>query len=260
MAARITRMTKRRLGDILRAEGMLTDEQFKQALIEQRQNNMFLCEALVKLGFVTEDTIARVMAQQFNLPYLCPEQVQVPKEMADLFPISLMREYQFVPLARMAGAVIIAGASLLNHDVLNELERHVQARVYQYISTWRDVQNKLDDLFKDRKVDEESNLTGLGSMLLTEDEEGTETLKGLEEVGTSEVVQEALEAVGALPEASPGGAKGQTGPPSLFGKGMRLSAFAGLDKVKGGEGDGGEEEGVKEGARAKDGLLDVLKK
>ena len=73
MAARITRMTKRRLGELLQAEGLVTEEQVKIALVEQRKESLFLSEALIRLGYVTDQSIASIIAQQFNLPFLALE-------------------------------------------------------------------------------------------------------------------------------------------------------------------------------------------
>ena len=68
--ARITRMTKRRLGELLKAEGLLTDEQVRTALDERRKSNLFLSEALVKLGYISEESIAQTIVKQFSLPFV----------------------------------------------------------------------------------------------------------------------------------------------------------------------------------------------
>ena len=95
MAARITRMAKRRLGEMLQVEGLVTEDQIKAAKKEQRESNLFLSEALVKMGLVTEEAIATTIAQQFNLPYLNVDQYKVDEEMLDVFPEAILREYLY---------------------------------------------------------------------------------------------------------------------------------------------------------------------
>ena len=52
--ARTSRTPKIRLGELLVAAGLVTDDKVRIGLEEQRRNNLFLGEALVQLGFVTE--------------------------------------------------------------------------------------------------------------------------------------------------------------------------------------------------------------
>lgn len=208
MVARVTRMTKRRLGELLRAEGLVTEDQVQAALVEQRKSNLFLGEAMVKLGFVTEEAIASTIAQQFNLPYIASEQYQVDKAVLDVFPESLAWEYQFLPLERIGPVLIIVGSGLMNHDVLSELERISGCKICQFVGTWNDIRRALDEHFKDRKKDDDADLTSLGKMLLEGDSdddagviapvEESELAQDLAEaVGSNTGLEEALAAVGA---------------------------------------------------------------
>ncbi len=251
MAARITRMTKRRLGELLQAEGLVTEEQVKNALAEQRKESLFLSEALIRLGYVTDQSIASTIAQQFNLPFLALEQCEIPTEHLTIFPQSLLREYQFIPFDKMGDTVLIAGAGLMNHDMLNELERIGGCKVCQYVSTWFDIRNEIDRLFEDEEVVvSQDELSDLGSMLLDDDDnmdsgsgtgmdpedEIAAAVDALTGGSTTDVLQEALAAV-----ESPGRGDGSTplgapppvdpsptgsNPPTPLGTGGKMSAFA----------------------------------
>lgn len=62
-------MEKRRkkLGEILISQGLLTEEQLLQALQEHRRTNISLGTVLVKLGFISEDDLSSVLGQQIQL-------------------------------------------------------------------------------------------------------------------------------------------------------------------------------------------------
>ena len=160
--ARITRMTKRRLGELLQAEGLVSEDQIRAALEEQRKSNLFLGEALVKLGYVSEETIAQTIVQQFNLPFASAMQFQVAPEVLNTFAEQMYYEYQFIAVDKIGRVLVIVGAGLMTHDVLDELERCSGCKVHQFVSTWKDIKATLDKYAKDFKKD----LTGLGSMLL----------------------------------------------------------------------------------------------
>jgi len=55
-----------RLGDLLVKEGLITRDQLGQALTEQRSSGMRLGYALVKLGFVQELEITKMLAKQYR--------------------------------------------------------------------------------------------------------------------------------------------------------------------------------------------------
>ena len=158
-------MTKRRLGELLQAEGLINEDQVRMGLEEQRKSNMFLGEALVKLGFVSEEVIAQTIVQQFSLPFISSSQYAITPEVLNIFPERMYYEYQFIAADKIGKVLVIIGAGLMNHDVLDELERLSGCKVCQFVSTWKDIRNTLEKHAKDLRKDQGS-LNNLGSMLL----------------------------------------------------------------------------------------------
>jgi len=62
----ITRRRKK-LGEILIAQGLITDEQLLTALKEHKQTGVSIGTVLVKQGFITEDDLTSVLGQQIQL-------------------------------------------------------------------------------------------------------------------------------------------------------------------------------------------------
>jgi hypothetical protein len=159
-------MTKRRLGELLQAEGLVTEDQVRAGLEEQRKSSLFLGEALVKLGFVSEEAIAHTIVQQFSLPFMSANQVSISIDVLTIFPERMYYEYQFIAVDKLAKVLIIVGAGLMNHDVLDELERLSGCKVCQFVSTWKDIKSALDKHAKDLRKEQQSELSSLGTMLL----------------------------------------------------------------------------------------------
>jgi hypothetical protein len=57
---------KRRLGDIFVERGLITDEQLREALDQQRATGNKLGEILVELGFITRVALAGVIGEQWD--------------------------------------------------------------------------------------------------------------------------------------------------------------------------------------------------
>jgi type IV pilus assembly protein PilB len=162
---RITRMTKKRLGELLRDEGLVNEEQIQEALGEQRKSGELLGEVLVRLGYVTEADIAQTIVTQFGLPYIAIKQYYLSDEVIGLFPERLMRQHQFIPLDRIGNVITIAvGGGVFNTAILSELEVMTSAKIQVFVSTWSEIKTAIDEQFKNTpKAKAAAATTGAGA-------------------------------------------------------------------------------------------------
>jgi type IV pilus assembly protein PilB len=145
--ARLTRMTRKRLGDVLVDQGLVDETAVKDALKEQRRTGELLGEVLVKMGFVTEMDIAGAIVTQFALPFIRLSQYRISAEILKTFPTQMLRQYRFMPLDKMGDVLAIAVGGLLNEDVLNELEKVVSCKILVYITPQSDVTRAFEKYF-----------------------------------------------------------------------------------------------------------------
>jgi len=75
-----------------------------------------------------------------------------------------------IPLDKIDNLLIILGATLIDRDVLREIQRLSGCQIYQYVGTWTDIRQAIDRLFK--KEGDGEDLTSLGKLLLNEEETG----------------------------------------------------------------------------------------
>ncbi len=59
-----------RIGDLLKARGLITDEQLHVALIQQKITSDLLGDALVKLGFISSKELGRILAEQSGIEFV----------------------------------------------------------------------------------------------------------------------------------------------------------------------------------------------
>lgn len=165
--ARISRMTRKRLGEILQQEGLVTPDQLAVALDAQKRSGQALGEILVESGVVLEEDIAKVISRQFGLPYLDPNDYRINEAIHGVFPPAMMRRYQFVPLDKIGGAVLVATAGVLDKEMLDELESVCGGQVHLCVCTNSKVEDAFDAHFRTAEPEENpEELTGLGNMLL----------------------------------------------------------------------------------------------
>lgn len=165
--SRNRRTTKRRIGEILVAEKLLTDADVNRAHAEQKRLKDYLVPTLVHLGLLTEEQIARAFMSQLNAPFLDLGFVTINEQVLNIFPLRMLQEYQFVPIDTFSGILLIASASLINPDQVSELEMIARMKVMTYITSLSSFRKVLTEKFTqtDGQADQLSNL---GAMLLAD--------------------------------------------------------------------------------------------
>ena len=121
MAAPIA-VTSERIGDLLMREGLITREQLDRALQEQKQNGTRVGYNLVKLGYVQETEITRMLARQFRMPAVDLSKFEVDPRIAKLIPADLATKHLVLPLKRDGRTLTVAMADPSNMGVIDDLK------------------------------------------------------------------------------------------------------------------------------------------
>ena len=139
----LNRLTKKRLGEILVEQGLLSPEQVQDALRMQHQTGMMFGETLVQNKLITEDKIVAVLVAQFGIPYIKPVNYKIPKELLEIFEPSMMRKFQFVPMDSIGNVLIIAIAGLLAEDVFKEIETQTGCSLQIFLTKMSEIEGVL---------------------------------------------------------------------------------------------------------------------
>ena len=118
----LNRLTRKRLGELLVEQGLLSEEQVQDALRMQHQSGLLFGETLVQQRLITEDKMVSVLVSQFGIPYIKPSSYKIPKELLEIFDPAMMRRFQFVPMDSIGSVLVIAIAGLLSEDVFKQIE------------------------------------------------------------------------------------------------------------------------------------------
>jgi len=92
----------KQLSEILIEQGRLTDVQVRGAQIYAKQNDVSLSEAVVRLGFLTEEQVTMALGKHFAVPYASKENgILVPEReqnLQEIIPEKFSRENMIIPL------------------------------------------------------------------------------------------------------------------------------------------------------------------
>ena len=118
----LTRLTRKKLGEILVEQGLLSEEQVQDTLRLQHQLGLLFGETLVQQKLITEEKMVAVLVSQFGIPYIIPSHYNINKELLEIFDPQMMRRFQFVPMDSIGSVLVVAIAGLLSEDLLREIE------------------------------------------------------------------------------------------------------------------------------------------
>lgn len=91
-------MARLRIGELLVAAGILTQEQLDEALRVQGQTKRRLGEVLVTLGHVDETRLTQALSQQLSVPWISLYHVDFSRELLNLVPRELAEKHYLVPI------------------------------------------------------------------------------------------------------------------------------------------------------------------
>ena len=104
--------TKKRLGELLKEKGIITEAHIKYALQVQKITRHKLGEIFEKLGFVTEHDTVLALAEQSGIPYLDVDEVLPDNDILKMFNKKFCLNNTFLPIRRLKGAIAIAGYNI----------------------------------------------------------------------------------------------------------------------------------------------------
>jgi len=162
---------KKRLGEILVKEGLLTEEMLKQVLIDQKKTDLKLGQYLIRNGIVLERQIIDLLSHQLNISKYQLNDFPLDLELVRYIPIEIAQRNQVVPLKVKGKLLMVAIVDPLEVTILDNIEKVSsmevepvicsEAEINQLINSMYGVQSDLGDIIGtmevESKVEEESD-------------------------------------------------------------------------------------------------------
>ncbi len=135
---------RKRLGDILQDQGLITEQQLASALEEQLNTGDRLGQALIKLGLVTPNQVADALSEHLGIERVDFARRYLAPEIVDLVPPSTIVSQHVLPLEIEDGFLVVAMGDPLNINVIDDLQRLTGKIIKPLIAT----EEEIDDAFQ----------------------------------------------------------------------------------------------------------------
>jgi type IV pilus assembly protein PilB len=135
---------RKKIGEMLIAEGLLTPEQLETALEEQRRHGGRIGAILKSLGFVTEEGMIKTLGRQSGIPHQVLSTVIIDADAVKLVPELLARRHQAIPLFKKGRTLTLAMVDPLNVVALDDIGRTTGLEIQPVVATEQDVMRAIE--------------------------------------------------------------------------------------------------------------------
>jgi type IV pilus assembly protein PilB len=132
-------MDGRRLGQVLVAEGLISEDQLARALTAQRTTLALLGAVLVNQGALREDSLTQVLSGHLNAPIADLKHGEVDPEIARLIPEDFARRHLVLALGRQDGYIAVAMSDPANLPLVNDIRLMTGLNVTPYVASPSDI-------------------------------------------------------------------------------------------------------------------------
>lgn len=160
--------TKMRIGEMLMAQGYITEAQLNKALEQQKITGQRLGKTLVSLGFMPEEKLIEILSIQFEIPYVSLSNFSFDPDVVKYLSEHVCRGYNVVPLFVNAKEKIltIAMSDPTNMRVIDIVKFKAQMDIDVVMASEKDVTAAIERLYAERVSADET----LSSLLSASDD------------------------------------------------------------------------------------------
>ena len=130
----LEKLNRKKLGEILVGEGLISKAQLEEAELCRERTGEPLGYILVDSSFLPEEDLARIVAHQYQLPYVELTTVPANKDLEELIPVRDVVMQRLLPIEKFGAVVSIAVAEMPDLAVLEDLRQRTGLTPFLYVA------------------------------------------------------------------------------------------------------------------------------
>lgn len=142
------RPEKKRLGDLLLQQNLISHKQLQQILELQRQTGKKIGRLLIETGMLTEELLSNGLARQLHIPFIELKTFPFRSHVVRLLPESAARRFRALVLEDKGDTLLVALADPLDLFAFDELTRLLKRTITMAAVTESQLAQALDRLYR----------------------------------------------------------------------------------------------------------------
>ncbi|MBI2400063.1 MAG: type IV-A pilus assembly ATPase PilB [Deltaproteobacteria bacterium] len=170
-----------RIGELLLRERLITTDQLKKAIDEQKKSGGRLGYNLTKLGYITEKDLTGFLSRQYGIPTIDLSTHEIDHEIVKLIPEDVAQKYQVIPVSRTGSTLVVAMADPSNIFAIDDIKFLTGYNVEPLVASDAAIKSAIEKHY------DASEMGGLEGVLTEFDESEMEVIQDEEEVDLSDL-------------------------------------------------------------------------
>jgi type IV pilus assembly protein PilB len=155
------RNQKKRIGDMLIDEHVITEEQLEKALPVAKESKKKIGETLIEMGYTTEAEIAKALSVQLGIPRIDLTAFAIPDDILNLVNESVLRKHVMVPYAyddTNPNIIHVAMSDPMDQLALDDVSIITNLQPEPAVATGHEILLTLDKYFGDSEAQKMADL------------------------------------------------------------------------------------------------------
>lgn len=153
-----------RIGEMLLAEGLLTQGQLEEALAMQKRGGGRIVENLIALGYLDPRIFAKFLSKQPGMASINLLNYSIPQDIIKLIPAELALRHEVLPIDRLGRDLTVGMACPLDKATLDKLQEVTGLRVKPFLVSMGDIRVALRRYYEPRSEREMTMSSDVGSI------------------------------------------------------------------------------------------------
>lgn len=141
------KLRRKKFGEILIAEGIISRDELRQALEVQRQTGETLGEILLREAIISESDIIRCICTQYGLPFLRPSAYSFDREFLTHFPPDFLYVHRLIPVDQIGDCTLVCIGEIPDEKAEEALLEKYGDQVHFYFAPSAEIEQILIQQF-----------------------------------------------------------------------------------------------------------------
>lgn len=140
-------MVRKRLGDILLENKIITNDQLDEALLEQKQTKKKLGDILISSGFIREQQLIEVLEFQLGIPHVSLYKYNIDQAITRIIDERFAIEHQVLPIKKEKNKLTVAMADPLDYYAIDDLRMITGLQIEPVIASRDEISTLINRIY-----------------------------------------------------------------------------------------------------------------
>jgi len=147
-------MARKKIGQLLLAAGLITEDQLVEALDRQKQTKRrHLGKILIEMGLAEEEDICRALATQLNLPFVALSELEIPQEAVELLARKQAESKLILAVGKQERRLRLAMANPLDYGTIDDVKFRTGFEVTVVVASETDIRKAIAKHYNKDEID-----------------------------------------------------------------------------------------------------------